>query len=128
MQRIIKEYQGKTFVDIFWDDQFVGNALMKSLFNQCFAVLMPYKNAEASSGILGHAVAANKKVIITGKGLLKELIKENELGVLLNNVTPSEVAQKMVELLLLKNQGDRKKNVFLKERTPTIFAERLLLK
>tara|TARA_B110000211_G_scaffold167245_1_gene188765 strand:- start:8538 stop:9713 length:1176 start_codon:yes stop_codon:yes gene_type:complete len=126
LQNKIKEYQGKSFATIIWCNQFVPSSLMKSLFEQCFAVLMPYKNNEASSGILGHAAAANKKVIATGKGLLKELINEYELGTLINNTTPDEIANKMVELVLSKNINEIKKSDFLSLRKPTIFAKTIL--
>jgi len=110
-------------VNIVWDNQFVSNAQMKSLFNQCHAVLMPYKNAEASSGILGHAVAANKKVIATSGGLLKDLIKENNLGVLIPKVTAKTIAH-----ALIKNsfKTDVLKRKFIAVRNPRFFASKLI--
>lgn len=126
LQNKIKEFQEKSFASIIWYNKFVPSSLMKSLFEQCFAVLMPYKNNEASSGILGHAAAANKKVIATGKGLLKELINENQLGVLINNTNSVEIANKMVELVLSKNIKETKKNDFLSGRTPASFAKTIL--
>lgn len=126
LHKKIKEFRERSSVNIIWDDQFVSNELMKSLFDQCYAVLMPYKTSETSSGILGHAAAANKNVIATGKGLLQELITENELGLLINNVSSTLLAEKIVELLLLKNPSNRKNKVFLEEHTPAIFAKRLL--
>src|SRR5690606_12563648 len=61
---------------VTWDNNFVSNEKMKSLFNGAYCVVMPYYNSEASSGILGHAASARKPVIATGKGLLKELITD----------------------------------------------------
>ena len=72
---------------------------MKSLFDNCNIVLMPYKNPEASSGILGHAMASDKKVITTGQGLLKEMVLINNLGYLLSEVTSKSIASKMCEVL-----------------------------
>lgn len=83
-------------VTVLWDNQFVSSEMMKSLFDQCAAVLIPYKNAEASSGILGHAVVANKFVIATGKGLLKEMVENYNLGVVISEVSPKCVAEAII--------------------------------
>lgn len=114
-------------VNIVWDNQFVTNGHMKSLFDQCYAVIMPYKNAEASSGILGHAVAANKKVIATGSGLLKDLIKENNLGLLIPEVKPVLISKKILLMLSEKEQKNKKINKFLFSHTTEKFSKLLLL-
>jgi glycosyltransferase involved in cell wall biosynthesis len=108
-------------VTIIWDNQFIPTNMMKSLFNQCKTVLIPYKNVEASSGILGHAMASNKRVITTGKGLLKELVVENNLGYLLNEVTPSAIAKKMKESYNI-NIESLKVDRLLQECDPNIFS------
>lgn len=97
LKKQIKASSKSSEVTIIWDNQFVPTNMMKSLFNQCNTVLMPYKNVEASSGILGHAMASNKRVITTGQGLLKELVIENNLGYLLNEVTSVAIAEKIKE-------------------------------
>lgn len=83
-------------VEIIWVDDFVSSPLMKSIFMQCKAVLMPYKNAEASSGILGHAIASSKPVIATGEGLLKELVEQNNFGILIPKISPENIAKAMI--------------------------------
>jgi len=118
--------EDKTNVQVVWDNQFVSNSMMKSIFEQCSAVLIPYKNTEASSGILGHAVAANKYVIATGKGLIKELIEENNFGVLIDNVTPFEIASKMESFLPLQ-LNNHFSSQFLASHTPKEFAELIIL-
>ncbi len=47
---------------------------MKSYFEQTDYFLIPYKNVESSSGILGHAIAAGKPVIATDKGLIGDFV------------------------------------------------------
>lgn len=121
----IKENLNNSKVKIVWDNQFVSNEKMKSLFDQSFSVVMPYKNTEGSSGILGHSAAANKKVISTGKGLLKEIIEEHQLGVLLENVTPNEIALAM-EKLLLGHDETIKLNKFVLEHSPNKFSELII--
>jgi glycosyltransferase involved in cell wall biosynthesis len=122
----INECSKNTNVNFIWDDQFVTNEMMKSLFDQSFAILMPYKNTEASSGILGHAAAANKKVIATGGGLIKEMIEKNNLGFLIEKVTPNALALKMEAILLLK-LDTKISDKFLKEHNPFIFSEKIIL-
>jgi glycosyltransferase involved in cell wall biosynthesis len=100
--------------------------MMKSIFEQCSVVLIPYKNTEASSGILGHAVAANKYVIATGKGLIKELIQENDFGVLIDSITPFEIASKIESFLPLQ-LNNHLSSQFLKSHTPKEFAELIIL-
>lgn len=94
VEKALKESE----VTVLWDNQFVSSEMMKSLFDQCTAVLIPYKNAEASSGILGHAVAANKLVIATGKGLLKEMVENHNLGVVISEVNPKCVSEAIINL------------------------------
>lgn len=112
-------------VQLIWSNDFVTNEMMKSLFDQCDVVLIPYKNAEASSGILGHAAAAKKRVIATGKGLLKEIIEENKLGILLNDVNPIEIANK-VEETLDNDVFSNDNNPFIKNHSVNKFAELVL--
>nr|WP_255557685.1 glycosyltransferase [Flavobacterium taihuense] len=112
-------------VQIVWDNQFVSNEMMKSLFDQSHAILLPYKNTEASSGILGHAAAANKKVIATGKGLIREIIEENKLGILLEEVSSSEIASKIDEVLSFQVLFTSE-NSFVEEHSPSKFAELVL--
>jgi len=88
----INKVSAKTKVKILWDNQFVPNDVMKSLFNQSDVVLMPYKNAEASSGILGHAMDSKTPVIATGSGLLKDIVLGYGAGALIDKVTEASIA------------------------------------
>jgi glycosyltransferase involved in cell wall biosynthesis len=126
MLKKINEATDSTKVQVVWDNQFVSNSMMKSIFEQCSVVLIPYKNTEASSGILGHAVAANKYVIATGKGLIKELIQENDFGVLIDSITPFEIASKIESFLPLQ-LNNHLSSQFLKSHTPKEFAELIIL-
>ena len=112
-------------VQIIWENSFVSNQTMKSLFLQCSAVLMPYKNPEASSGILGHAIAAKKPVITTGKGLLKELVEENNFGILLEEVKPMTVAKAFLKIRDIRTT-DLAYETYLKRHTTNEFSTQLL--
>ena len=110
-------------VKIVWDNQFVSNELMKSLFKQCYAVLMPYKKLEASSGILGHAVGANKKVIATSGGLIEDLVQENNLGMIIPKVNAKTIAEAIIKDDF---KTDDKKRKFISVRNPRFFASKLI--
>jgi glycosyltransferase involved in cell wall biosynthesis len=120
----IEQCNDNTEVTIIWDNRFVTNSFMKNLFNQCFSVLIPYKNTESSSGILGHSAAARKPVVATGKGLLGELVKENQLGHLIDDVTGQEIAKRITYLLLNGNElSFDKHDDFIKRHSPTTFSK-----
>ena len=123
---LIRKKQEISHLNLFtWDESFVDNDKMRSLFDQCHIVLMPYKNSEASSGILGHAANSNKPVIATGKGLLKELVLQYNLGSLVDDVTPENIGKAISQAANIGIEiGDTKSFVTL--RSPTAFAKKLL--
>lgn len=112
-------------VQLIWDDRFVSTGEMKSLFNQCHCVLIPYKNAEYSSGILGHAAAAQRMVIATGAGLLKNIVLKYGLGLLVDRPTSEEIADKIEEALNYAHSTDLQKG-FVEKHDPSAFAKILL--
>ena len=122
---LIKDINERTNVHMIWDNQFVPNRMMKSLFNQCDTVLLPYKNAEFSSGILGHAAAANKRVIATNAGLIKNLVNRYQLGSLLDNPNAADLADKMTQIMSIapNKEGQSK---FVEEHSPEVFALTIL--
>jgi glycosyltransferase involved in cell wall biosynthesis len=87
----IKALKNENFSIVF-SNEFVSNERLKSLFIQSEAVLMPYKNPEASSGILGHAALANKCILAPDLGLIGEIIQNYSLGVLIDRVLPKDIA------------------------------------
>lgn len=129
IKKIIKQkinsHSNKNSSLIIMDNQFVSNALMKSLFNQCFAVLIPNKYPEASSGILGHAIASQKPVITNGAGLLKELIENNGFGLLLDGITPKQIAKGLMEITSKPYYHQGHEN-YMANHTPNEFAQTIL--
>jgi len=73
-------------VQIIFENGFVSNNIKNNLFHQCDFVLIPYKNVEASSGVFGHALSANKPVIGYSKGLLGQMIKDYKLGIIIDKI------------------------------------------
>ena len=116
-----------TQIKAIYDPGFLPDAKMKSILDQCHAIVIPYKNPEASSGILGHAAASNKPLIATGKGLLKELIEQYNLGLLIDEVKPGLIAEK-IEILHHMDGWKSESAAFVAERTPEIFASTMIAK
>ena len=62
------------------------------LYNFCYScdcILIPYKNPNQSSGVIGYASLFQKPVIGPSQGLLGRLIKEYKLGDTIDNISPS---------------------------------------
>ena len=53
---------------------------------------MPYQFTNLSSGVLGYAAVFDKPVIGPDGGLIGNLIKENNLGVTISDVSPLGIA------------------------------------
>jgi len=121
----IRRVNEATQIKAIYDPGFLPDAKMKSILDQCYGIVIPYKNPEASSGILGHAAASNKPVIATGKGLLKELIEQYNLGLLIDEVRPELIADK-IESLLSAGIWVSESAKFLVERTPVTFASTIV--
>jgi hypothetical protein len=92
---------------------------------QSDAVLMPYKNPEASSGILGHSILAGKSVIAPENGLLGELVLENCFGLVIEYITPENIASNITRLKSFKFNFNKSK-VFVNKHSSNFFSSILL--
>lgn len=119
---IIKKHSESQLIFI---NEFITESTMKSYFDQCDFVLLPYKNIESSSGVLGHAVAAGKPVIATNKGLIGNLVLKNNLGILLDDINPVEIASKM-KLAISKPNCKVNNQSYIESHKPASFAYILL--
>ncbi|MGO4770120.1 glycosyltransferase [Flavobacterium sp. W22_SRS_FK3] len=116
--------KNKHFTIVF-DNTFVSNERLKSLFLQSYAVLMPYKNVEASSGIMGHAAIVNKCVLAPESGLIGEIIKKYKLGVLIERPTPLYIAKGIEEIGDYTND-ELLSSKFISQHTVEVFCSYLL--
>ncbi len=117
--------KGASFCQVVYIEHYVSNDFKNNLFEQCDIVLMPYKNVEASSGVLGQAIASNKNVILPNYGLLKDLATNAGTGYFLkdDNINTLALAIEKVESNEV-NSSVRMK--YVEEHTPEIFATTLL--
>ena len=123
----IKKIQKSESCEIIWDNQFISNEMMKSLFNQSDIILMTYKNNQGSSGILGHAAISEKILIATNNGLIGRLVKEFNLGLLVDKVDPKEIADKILESIDAKIDFKKSKS-FVRRKSVKSFANTILEK
>lgn len=108
-----------------YENAFLPNGKLAALFRDCSVVMMPYKNPEASSGILGHACKFNKPVIGPSSGLLGEIIKNNELGITLDKCSGQEIYKAINSNTKLQHF---KALEFLKIHTDVLFSKVILKK
>jgi len=128
IENVLKEklsvLKNKQFTILF-DNSFVSNMRLKSLILQSYAVLMPYKNVEASSGILGHAAINNKLVLAPNSGLIGDIIKKYKLGILIDRTTAMCIANG-IENLHNYDTDEILAAEFVSEHTAAIFSRSLL--
>lgn len=121
----IAYYTLNSNVQLIWYNDFVSDLKMNSLFNSSDFILMPYKNPEASSGILGHAMKSKKPIIGPAQGLVGSIIKEYQLGVMLKEINPKTIAKAInnySEITYNKHNVDE----FIREHSPGNFSKVLL--
>ncbi|WP_319502709.1 glycosyltransferase [uncultured Draconibacterium sp.] len=124
-KQILETIKKNNGTQVVYIDEFISNAKMKALFNQCDHILMPYKNGSASSGVIGHAIVATKPVIYSNSGLIGELIKNNWMGEHVERVEPEEIA-KAIEKSLNTHYPVIDNNSFIESHSPNNFAQTLL--
>ena len=121
------EYYKKYYsAQIISDYSYVSDSKMKSLFNQADVVLMPYKNIESSSGVLGLAAASGKIVVGPEKGLVGDLIKKYNLGFTLEEISPDSIGV-AINKLFGCDLLDSKFADYVEERSVDMFCSAILL-
>ena len=123
LNKMINYYNNSSSVQIIWESGFIANSILKCMFDQSDCVLIPYKNSESSSGILGHAVRSGKPVIGPDRGLLGELIKANKLGYVIEH--PTNIASELCKFLNRVEIFARNES-FFNDHAPVIFSEKVI--
>lgn len=115
----------KPSLSIFFRNKFISEQEMKCYFDQSDYFLLPYKNVESSSGVLGHAILANKPILSVKKGLIEDIVLQHNLGVLIDTVTPNKIKEG-IEKLLNSDIKIIKREAYINKHSPTNFAKTLL--
>lgn len=81
--------EGKCRILVF--DEFCKNELLVDLCVSSNVIMMPYKDNNLSSGVLGYAAEFSKPVIGPRKGLIGKLIKRYGLGITINDINAESI-------------------------------------
>ncbi|NTW32222.1 MAG: glycosyltransferase family 4 protein [Bacteroidetes bacterium] len=125
LKRQILYYKEKYDINIAYNFDFIPYREVKCIFDQSDVVLLPYKNPEASSGVLGHAAYSKKIVIGTNIGLIGDLIRKYKLGILLERVDPKNIGEAIKESFTF-DKTECKYDLYIEERSVNVFCKTLL--
>lgn len=110
---------------VIYDNSYISDEQLAAVFRDSFAVLIPYKNVASSSGILGHAALYRLPVLAPDVGLIGNMVSTNSLGVLIKEVSPSNIAMGIEQLEGFEVQEDKYVD-FCTSRTIQAFANTIL--
>lgn len=96
LESFTREFRNKT--QICLESGFVSYERLRDYISAADFILIPYKNIEQSSGILGYAAFFNKPVIGPAEGLLGELILNNHLGLTISNINPESLRKVILDM------------------------------
>lgn len=109
-------------VNIFFFEGFLSFERLAGLFKQSDYILVPYKNVEQSSGIIGHAAQYNKPVIGPAEGLLGTLISEYKLGYTVAYLDADKL-KKVISQLINEEAHIMDGSAYLREASAENFAK-----
>ena len=122
------DYIGKyrNEIEIVYNDAYVNDEERELLFQQSDIILMPYINFYSSSGVLGHTIKSGKNVIVSAKGIVADIVKENYLGKTVDPMKPAEIRDAISELLQRPKSKFQNNKEMIREYSPGNFSKVLL--
>ena len=123
--KILKCIQKVESVQVVFINEFLTNSRMKSFFEQSDIIAIPYKNALASSGVIGHSILSGKPVISTKQGLIGEIIRTYWKGELVELVEPKMIAD-AIKKTILTEYSEVNASEYIYEHSPYNFAKTIL--
>lgn len=78
-------------------DEFCDYEFLYSLCNTADIILIPYLITNHSSGVIGYSAVFDKPVIGPSRGLIGNLIKNNNLGVTMNQIDAYHLANQLLQ-------------------------------
>jgi len=115
---LIEELKGK--VQIIVKEGFVPYEFLNSMCYTADIILTIYTNVEMSSGTIGYAAYFGKPVIGPSAGLLGNLIKDNNLGLTIDKVSPETIKDAL--LIDIKPQ----ENNYKQTHSVSVFCDTIL--
>lgn len=115
-------------LEVELEDRFLCEEEFRAVIARADVVLVPYRRAEGSSGILGHAAREGVPVVGPNAGLIGSLIEEYGLGLTADTGDPAALGRALERAV---RDADRLKDSpgmrrYVRERTPEAFAETLV--
>ncbi|MBQ0126565.1 MAG: glycosyltransferase [Bacteroidales bacterium] len=90
---LLQKAERKTRIIVY--DEFCSYLFLINLCNSTDYILIPYKNTNQSSGVIGYASFFSKPVIGPSQGLLGRLIKSYNLGYAIDDLSSTGLARTM---------------------------------
>jgi glycosyltransferase involved in cell wall biosynthesis len=106
-------------------NEFLSPEVFKSCIDQSDLVLVPYRYAESSSGVAGHAFAAGKPLLGVRKGLLGEMVAEYGSGIFIDEYGPASIAKGIKRALTAELTGKTSLR-FLQMHSKEAFAAKII--
>lgn len=97
-------------------DEFCSYRFLYDLCFTCDVIVIPYKDTNLSSGVIGYAALFEKPVIGPGSGLIGKIVKTNQMGITLENISDYAISKAFQENIVCgRNQyiESNKLNVFV---------------
>ncbi|MFD2245104.1 glycosyltransferase [Pontibacter ruber] len=117
----------KNNVSLCYYDEFISDEEREVLFKHSDVVLMPYTNFFGSSGILGHTIKHNKRVVASNTGLVSRLVIENQLGLTVDPYNKHDIRDAILQILKTEKSYQYNGAKILKKYNPIYFSQTLLL-
>lgn len=103
IDKIRKEYQQllnecrQKGADIMTVNRYCSFDYLHSLCHTADCLLIPYLFPDLSSGVIGYGAIHGVPVIGPGQGLIGELIRDNDLGITIDEITPEALRKAITE-------------------------------
>lgn len=76
-------------------NEFCEYSLLNELCSVSDYLVIPYRNTELSSGVVGYAAQFGKRLIGPAEGVIGKLIKQNNGSILIKHITPEKIAHQL---------------------------------
>jgi len=99
LKSLISEVTANSSAQILLKDEFIPESDAPLYFQLADVVLAPYQQHVGTSGILLQAAAAQKPVLSSDYGLMGELVRQYELGLVTDTQQPNAISQTISKYL-----------------------------
>lgn len=130
LERLTSKVTSSHPIQIITKHEFVSEEAMQTYFKSADYVLIPYQDHVGMSGVLLHAALAGKPVLASNYGLIAKIVKEHQLGAIVDAKSAAAIACKFKEFIKpdsLITVDTQRTRGFIESHHYAYFAETLLL-